>query len=134
LAFPLAAPIIHFPPLWHKGEIKKESACADAVKAELRGKECVMQDFNAPHKLGEAVPDLIGENGLPVVKALTDELIDELGPKILSLFFIFSSFGFCSRGHFPVSANRMLKVHMYRCRYDDRSVSERPRRLAGQRR
>jgi hypothetical protein len=73
-----------------------------------------MQDFNAPHKLGEAVPDLIGENGLPVVKALTDELIDELGPKILSLFFIFSSFGFCSRGHFPVSANRMLKVHMYR--------------------
>lgn len=60
---------------------------ADAVKTELRGKKCVMQDFNAPHKLGEKVPDLVGESGLPVVKELTDELIDELGPKILREYF-----------------------------------------------
>ena len=60
---------------------------ADAVKSELRGKKCVMQDFDAPHKLGEHVPELVGENGLPVVKELTDELIDELGPKILKEYF-----------------------------------------------
>ena len=29
---------------------------ADAVKSELRGKKCVMQDFDAPHKLGEQCP------------------------------------------------------------------------------
>lgn len=60
---------------------------ADAVKAELRGKKCVMQDFDAPHKLGTKVPDVLGENGLPVVKVLTDELIDELGPKVLREYF-----------------------------------------------
>ena len=60
---------------------------ADAVKAELRGKRCTMQDFNAPHKLGEKVPELTGENGLPVVRELTDELIDELGPKVLREYF-----------------------------------------------
>ena len=46
-----------------------------------------MQDFNAPHKLGEKVSELVGENGLPVVKVLTDDLIDELGPKILKEYF-----------------------------------------------
>ena len=60
---------------------------ADAIKAELRGKKCVMQDFDAPHKLGTKVPDVLGENGLPVVKVLTDELIDELGPKVLREYF-----------------------------------------------
>ena len=60
---------------------------ADAVKTELRGKRCTMQDFNAPHKLGEKVPELTGENGLPVVRELTDELIDELGPKVLREYF-----------------------------------------------
>ena len=60
---------------------------ADAVKAELRGKKCVMQDFDAPHKLGTKVPDILGENGFPVVKVLTDELIDELGPKVLREYF-----------------------------------------------
>ena len=60
---------------------------ADAVKNELRGKKCVMQDFDAPHELGAKVPELVGENGLPVVKELTDELIDELGPKILKEYF-----------------------------------------------
>ena len=29
----------------------------------------------------------VGENGLPVVKELTDELIDELGPKVLREYF-----------------------------------------------
>ena len=60
---------------------------ADGVKAQLRGKKCTMQDFDAPHKLGEKVPELVGENGLPVVKELTDELIDELGPKVLREYF-----------------------------------------------
>ena len=60
---------------------------ADAVKAELRGKKCVMQNFDAPHELGAKVPELVGENGLPVVKVLTDDLIDELGPKILKEYF-----------------------------------------------
>ena len=60
---------------------------ADGVKAQLRGKRCTLQDFDAPHKLGEKVPELIGENGLPVVKVLTDELIDELGPKVLKEYF-----------------------------------------------
>ena len=60
---------------------------ADGVKAQLRGKKCTMQDFDAPHKLGAKVPELIGENGLPVVKELTDELIDELGPKVLREYF-----------------------------------------------
>jgi hypothetical protein len=65
---------------WFSKEAGWNQKLADAVKAALRGKKCVMQDFDAPHKLGEAVPDLIGESGLPVVKELTDELIDELGP------------------------------------------------------
>ena len=60
---------------------------ADAMKAELRGKKCVMQDFDAPHELGAKVPELLDKNGLPVVKVLTDELIDELGPKILKEYF-----------------------------------------------
>ena len=60
---------------------------ADAMKAELRGKKCVMQDFDAPHELGAKVPELLDKNGLPVVKVLTDELIDELGPKILREYF-----------------------------------------------
>ena len=60
---------------------------SDRVKAQLRGKRCTMQDFDAPHKLGEKVPELIGESGLPVVKVLTDELIDELGPKVLKEYF-----------------------------------------------
>ena len=72
---------------WFSKEAGWNQKLADAVKAELRGKKCVMQDFDAPHKLGEAVPDLIGESGLPVVKVLTDELIDELGPKILKEYF-----------------------------------------------
>ena len=42
-----------------------------------------MQDFNAPHKLGEKVSELVGENGLPIVKELTDEL----GPKVLREYF-----------------------------------------------
>ena len=42
-----------------------------------------MQDFNAPHKLGEKVSELVGENGLPVVKELTDELV----PKVLREYF-----------------------------------------------
>ena len=46
-----------------------------------------MQDFDAPHKLGAKVPELVDENGLPVVKELTDELIDELGPKVLREYF-----------------------------------------------
>jgi hypothetical protein len=60
---------------------------ADGVKAQLRGKRCTMQDFDAPHELGAKVPELIGKNGLPVVKVLTDELIDELGPKVLREYF-----------------------------------------------
>ena len=60
---------------------------SDRVKAQLRGKRCTMQDFDAPHNLGEKVPELIGESGLPVVKVLTDELIDELGPKVLKEYF-----------------------------------------------
>ena len=60
---------------------------ADRVKDQLSGKKCTMQDFDAPHKLGEKVPELVGENGLPVVKELTDELIDELGPKVLREYF-----------------------------------------------
>ena len=60
---------------------------ADTMKAELRGKKCVMQDFDAPHELGAKVPELLDKNGLPVVKVLTDELIDELGPKILKEYF-----------------------------------------------
>jgi hypothetical protein len=67
-----------------KGWNKEVSA---GVKAQLRGKKCTMQDFNAPHKLGEKVPELVGENVLPVVKELTDELIDELGPKVLREYF-----------------------------------------------
>ena len=51
------------------------------------GKKCVMQNFDAPHELGAKVPELVGENGLPVVKLLTDDLIDELGPKILKEYF-----------------------------------------------
>ena len=46
-----------------------------------------MQDFDAPHELGAKVPELLDKNGLPVVKVLTDELIDELGPKILKEYF-----------------------------------------------
>ena len=46
-----------------------------------------MQNFDAPHELGAKVPELVGENGLPVVKVLTDDLIDELGPKILKEYF-----------------------------------------------
>ena len=46
-----------------------------------------MQNFDAPHKLGMKVPELLDNNGLPVVKVLTDELIDELGPKILKEYF-----------------------------------------------
>ena len=72
---------------WFSKDAGWNQKLADAVKAELRGKKCVMQDFNAPHKLGEKVPDLVGESGLPVVKELTDELIDELGPKILREYF-----------------------------------------------
>ena len=60
---------------------------ADAVEAELRGKKCVMQDFSVPHRPGDKLPELTGENGLPVVKVLTDELIDELGPKVLKEYF-----------------------------------------------
>ena len=60
---------------------------ADAVKTELRGKKCVMQDFSVPHRPGDKLPELTGENGLPVVKVLTDELIDELGPKVLKEYF-----------------------------------------------
>ena len=72
---------------WFSKDAGWNKELADAVKAELRGKKCVMQDFDAPHKLGEKVPDLIGQNGLPVVKVLTDDLIDELGPKILREYF-----------------------------------------------
>ena len=72
---------------WFSKDAGWNQKLADAVKTELRGKKCVMQDFNAPHKLGEKVPDLVGESGLPVVKELTDELIDELGPKILREYF-----------------------------------------------
>ncbi len=72
---------------WCSKEAGWNKQLADAVKAELRGKKCVMQNFDAPHKLGEAVPELIGDNGLPVVTVLTDELIDELGPKVLREYF-----------------------------------------------
>ena len=72
---------------WFSKDAGWNKALADAVKAELSGKKCVMQDFDAPHKLGEKVPDLVGENGLPVVKELTDKLIDEIGPKILREYF-----------------------------------------------
>ena len=39
------------------------------------------------HELGAKVLELVGENGLPVVKVLTDELIDKLGPKNLKEYF-----------------------------------------------
>ena len=44
-------------------------------------------ELRRPHELGAKVPELVGENGLPVVKVLTDDLIDELGPKILKEYF-----------------------------------------------
>ena len=72
---------------WFSQEKGWNKETADAVKAALRGKSCVMQDFNAPHKLGEKVPDLMGNDGMPVVKILTDELIDEIGPKVLREYF-----------------------------------------------
>ena len=72
---------------WCSKEAGWNKHLADAVKAELRGKKCVMQNFDAPHKLGAKVPELVGENGLPVVKVLTDDLIDELGPNILKEYF-----------------------------------------------
>ena len=72
---------------WCSKESGWNKQLADAVKAELRGKKCVMQNFDAPHELGAKVPELVGENGLPVVKVLTDDLIDELGPKILKEYF-----------------------------------------------
>ena len=72
---------------WCSKEAGWNKQLADAVKAELRGKKCVMQNFDAPHKLGAKVPELLDNNGLPVVKVLTDELIDELGPKILKEYF-----------------------------------------------
>ena len=72
---------------WCSKESGWNKKLADAVKAELRGKKCVMQNFDAPHELGAKVPELVGENGLPVVKVLTDDLIDELGPKILKEYF-----------------------------------------------
>jgi len=67
-----------------KGWNKKVS---DGVKAQLRGKRCTMQNFEVPHRPGDKLPELIGDNGLPVVKVLTDELIDELGPKVLKEYF-----------------------------------------------
>ena len=72
---------------WCSKEAGWNKQLADAMKAELRGKKCVMQDFDAPHELGAKVPELLDKNGLPVVKVLTDELIDELGPKILREYF-----------------------------------------------
>ncbi len=72
---------------WFSSEKGWNKEVADRVKDELRGKKCVMQDFNAPHTLGAMVPELINENGLPVVKELTDDLIDKLGPKVLREYF-----------------------------------------------
>ena len=72
---------------WCSKEAGWNKQLADAMKAELRGKKCVMQDFDAPHELGAKVPELLDKNGLPVVKVLTDDLIDELGPKILKEYF-----------------------------------------------
>ena len=72
---------------WFSPKMGWNKEISDGVKAELRGKRCTMQNFDAPHNLGEAVPELIGDNGLPVVKVLTDELIDELGPKVLREYF-----------------------------------------------
>ena len=72
---------------WGSKDAGWNKQLADAMKAELRGKKCVMQDFDAPHELGAKVPELLDKNGLPVVKVLTDELIDELGPKILKEYF-----------------------------------------------
>ena len=68
---------------WFSPEKGWNKEVADRVKNEHRGKKCVMQDFDAPHNLGAKVPELINENGLPVVKVLDDELIDQLGPKVL---------------------------------------------------
>ncbi|MBQ6669716.1 MAG: hypothetical protein IJM72_06640 [Deltaproteobacteria bacterium] len=72
---------------WFSQENGWNKKTADAFKVALRGKSCVMQDFDAPHELGKKVPELMGENGLPVVKVLTDELIDEIGPKVLREYF-----------------------------------------------
>ena len=72
---------------WCTKEAGWNKQLADAVKAELRGKKCVMLNFDAPHKLGAKVPELVDKKGLPVVKVLTDELIDEIGPKILKEYF-----------------------------------------------
>ena len=60
---------------------------ADRVKEELVGKQCTMQDFDAPHELGKKVPELIGKNNMPVVKTLTAEMVDDIGKKVLREWF-----------------------------------------------
>jgi len=67
-----------------KGWTKEVS---DAAKAALRGKKCIMQDFSAEHELGQKVPEFKDADHLPIVNELTDELIDEIGPKAFREYF-----------------------------------------------
>ena len=67
-----------------KGWTKEVS---DAAKAALRGKKCIMQDFSAEHELGQKVPEFKDAEHLPIVNELTDELIDEIGPKAFREYF-----------------------------------------------
>ena len=67
-----------------KGWTKEVS---DAAKAALRGKKCIMQDFAAEHELGQKVPEFKDADQLPIVNELTDELIDEIGPKAFREYF-----------------------------------------------
>lgn len=60
---------------------------SDAAKAALRGKKCIMQDFDADHELGQKVPELKDVDKLPVVEELDDKLIDEIGPKVFREYF-----------------------------------------------
>ena len=65
----------------------KLKGMSDAAKAALRGKKCIMQDFSAEHELGQKVPEFKDADHLPIVNELTDELIDEIGPKAFREYF-----------------------------------------------
>ncbi len=59
----------------------------DAVSTE----EARVYDLIADGKAPDLPDNSVDKNGLPVVKVLTNELVDELGPKILNEYFRTSS-------------------------------------------
>ncbi len=69
------------------GFMDRTKEVSDAAKAALRGKKCIMQDFSAEHELGQKVPEFKDADHLPIVNELTDELIDEIGPKAFREYF-----------------------------------------------